>query len=448
MHPSYKSDKPGIAPDCGMQLEPVYEEGGPAGFSASGPLSPGAVKIDVAKQQALGLRTVVVARSAGRYTLRALGKVAADETRLYRLSAYVAGYARSVSPHTSGSIVNKDELLASFIVREVASQQQSFFIALKLLDDAIKSKASEDVISQLTIRAAQARETLRSFGVSEGQIRELTRTREVTAEIEFRSPVTGLLLARNIGLGQRVDQGAEVYRIADLSRVWVLADLFENESALIKPGSEARIRYQGHTFRAQVPATIPQFDPATRTLRFRLELDNHELLLRPDMFVDVELDVPVPSGIAVPVDAVLDSGRHKMVYVSREDGVFEPREVITGPKYGEMVQIVKGLEAGERIAVSGLFLLDSESRLQLSAAASTAPMASMASIETKGKPMASSGMDLVCGMALEPGKADHKTEYEGTMYFFCSADCKRKFDKAPSTYIQKSRQSAATGGPA
>jgi multidrug efflux pump subunit AcrA (membrane-fusion protein) len=328
MHPSYKSDKPGIAPDCGMQLEPVYEEGGPAGFSAAGPLSPGAVKIDVAKQQALGLRTVVVARSAGRYTLRALGKVAADETRLYRLSAYVAGYARSVSPHTSGSIVNKDELLASFIVREVASQQQSFFIALKLLDDAIKSKASEDVISQLTIRAAQARETLRSFGVSEGQIRELTRTREVTAEIEFRSPVTGLLLARNIGLGQRVDQGAEVYRIADLSRVWVLADLFENESALIKPGSEARIRYQGHTFRAQVPATIPQFDPARRTLRFRLELDNHELLLRPDMFVDVELDVPVPSGIAVPVDAVLDSGRHKMVYVSREDGVFEPREVI------------------------------------------------------------------------------------------------------------------------
>lgn len=446
MHPAYRSDKPGIAPDCGMQLEPVYEDGGPAGSGAAAPLAPGTVKIDAGKQQSIGLRTAVVASTSGRYTLRALGKVVPDETRLYRVSAHMAGYVRTVSPHTSGSIVNKDELLASFIVREVASPQQSFFIAMRLLDDAAKTNAAEDVMSQLGIRLAQARETLRSFGISDAQMKELARTREVTAQIEFRSPVAGLILARNIGLGQRVEQGAEAYRIADLSRVWVLADLFENESALIKPGCEARIRYQGRTLRAQVPASIPQFDPATRTLRFRLEIDNHDLLLRPDMFVDVELDVPAPAGISVPVDAVLDSGQHKMVYASPEDGVFEPREVITGARYGDRVQVVKGLASGERIAVSGLFLLDSESRLQLAAAASTTPMASMASVAPKGNASGSNRIDPVCGMTLEPAKAAHKTEYEGATYSFCSEDCKRKFDKAPSTYIQKLRPTSSTAG--
>lgn len=447
MHPSYRSDKPGIAPDCGMQLEPVYEDGGgSAGSSAAGPLAPGAVRIDIGKQQAIGLRTAIAASTSGHYSLHALGKVTPDETRLYRLSAYAAGYVHTVSAHTSGSIVKKDEILASLIVREVASPQQSYFIAMKVLDDATRTNASEDVMAQLNLRVVQSRETLRSFGISDAQINELARTRVVTAEIEFRSPVAGLILARNIGLGQRVDQGTEAYRIADLSRVWVLADLFENESALIKPGCQARVRYQGRAIPAQVSGSVPQFDPATRTMRYRLEIDNHDLLLRPDMFVDVELDVSVPPGIAVPVDAVLDSGRHKMVYVSAGDGVFEPREVTTGARYGDRVQIVKGLEAGERIAVAGLFLLDSESRLQLAASASSTPMASMQSAVPKRKPAASNGTDPVCGMTLETAKAAHKTEYEGTTYFFCSEDCKRKFDKAPSTYIQKLMPPSNGGG--
>jgi RND family efflux transporter MFP subunit len=409
-------------------------------------MAPGAVRIDSGKQQAIGLRTAVAATSEGRYSIHALGKVTPDETRLYRLSAFAGGYVHAVSANTSGSVVKKDEVLASLIVREVASPQQGYFVAMKVLDDAARTNASEDVMAQLNLRVIQARETLRSFGVSDAQIKELAQTREVTAEIEFRSPVAGLILARNIGLGQRVDQGTEAYRIADLSRVWVLADLFENESSLIRPGCQARIRYQGHVINAQVPASIPQFDPATRTMRYRLEIDNHDLLLRPDMFVDVELDVSAPPGLAVPVDAVLDSGRHKMVYVSAGDGVFEPREVATGARYGDRVQIVKGLEAGERIAVAGLFLLDSESRLQLAAAASSTPMASMQSAAPRRKPAASNGTDPVCGMTLETAKASHTTEYEGATYFFCSEDCKRKFDKAPSTYIQKAMPSTAGGG--
>ena len=158
--------------------------------------------------------------------------------------------------------------------------------------------------------------------------------------------------------------------MADLSRVWILADLFENESQYIKPGARVQVTlpHQRKTFQATVSKILPQFDAASRTLKVRLETDNPGFVLRPDMFVDVELPISLPPAISVPADAVLDSGLRKTVFVDRGNGFFEPEKVETGWRIGDRVEIVKGLQPGERIVVSGNFLIDSESRLELAAA--------------------------------------------------------------------------------
>jgi YHS domain-containing protein len=180
---------------------------------------------------------------------------------------------------------------------------------------------------------------------------------------------------------------------------------------------------QNKTLAARVSEVLPQFDPATRTLKVRLEADNPGYLLRPDMFVDVELPISFPPTIAVPVDAVLDSGPKKTVFVERGEGFFEPREVETGWRFEDRVQIVKGLATGERIVIAGNFLIGSESRLKEAAAGMYAPV-----------------KDLVCGMEVDQGKAEaagKKSQYGGKTYYFCSDQCKRKFDADPDSYLKK-----------
>ncbi len=173
-------------------------------------------------------------------------------------------------------------------------------------------------------------------------------------------------MSRNITPGQQVEKGGEFYRIADLSRVWILASFHEDEVKGLRPGTEVKITVpnQEKKWRASVSSVLPQFDPVTRSLQVRLELENPGLQLRPDMFVDVELETHFPDALTVPVDALLDSGLTKRVYVDRGNGAFEPRQVETGRRSGDRVEILSGLETGERVVVSGTFLLDSESRLR------------------------------------------------------------------------------------
>jgi YHS domain-containing protein len=156
------------------------------------------------------------------------------------------------------------------------------------------------------------------------------------------------------------------------------------------------------------------------------------------MFVEVEFDVREPDGIAVPADAILDTGQHKIVFVSPREGLFEPREVTTGARYGDRVQIVKGLASGEQLVVSGLFLLDSESRLQLSAAAAGMPAS---------HPGQASFIDPVCGMPIAPAAAQSHLVYEGVTYYFCSESCRRSFDQAPSSYASRARAAASRSRP-
>ena len=435
MHPAYMSDKPGIAPDCGMQLEPVYaEDDSPA---KSGALPPGAARISFERQQIMGLQTLQVSRTSGLHILRALGRVAPDQSRTYKISALADGVVRMVSSYSPGNIARKDDLLASYFVpaRELYNALQSFFVAMSNLDRGMSLRADPSVMDTSKSDVRLAEELLKSYGVTEAQLMDLSRTRQATRDIQFRSPVTGLVLNRSAELGQRIDRGAGLYRIADISHVWVLADLFGNDSNLILTGSAARVRYGGRNYRASV-SDSRQFDPASRTLKIRLVLDNPGLVLRPDMFVDVEFEVQEPEGISVPVDAVLDSGRRKTVFVAVGDGVFQPREVITGSRYGDRVQVVKGLKEGESVVVSGLFLLDSESRLQTAAARAAAP-------QTSVSPAAGGIIDPVCGMDVGASKTGYRSNYRGSTYTFCSKTCKDRFDGNPDQYAAKKKVETA-----
>jgi len=218
--------------------------------------------------------------------------------------------------------------------------------------------------------ANKAKLELLNLGVDETQLRELAQEGKYIPTIQVRSPVTGLVIKRGVSPLGKVVRGTECFRVADLSRVWILADVYNPEAKYIQPGMRARVSLprQKELMDAFVTDTFPEFDATTRTLKVRLEIDNPQNAFRPEMFVDVEFLLPFPPSITVPASAVLDSGRRRIVFVSVGEGYFEPREVGTGWRFGDRVEIVKGLAPGEQIVISGNFLIDSESRMKLAAA--------------------------------------------------------------------------------
>jgi membrane fusion protein, copper/silver efflux system len=445
MNPAHTSDKPGIAP-CGMKMEPVYADEGAPGQTAGGMPSsmvPGTVRVSPEKQQMIGVRTAVVQRSAAQQVLRTVGRVAADETRVYRLNAAVDGWVRETHDRGTGALVKKDEQLASYYAPEFLGAQQAYIYALSSLDRFQASgKETPAQIQQTKMNVQQYVDSLRNLGMSDLQIREMARTKEYTESIYIIAPATGFIIARNVSVGQRFEKGTEWYRIADLSRVWVLADLFRNEAEHVKPGMKVRVTapHQQKEFYALVADVLPQFDPNSRTLKVRLELDNPGYALKPDMFVDVELPITLPAALTVPADAIVDSGMKKTVFVDRGNGFFEPRQVETGWRLADRIEITKGLMAGERIVVSGTFLIDSESRMKAAAAGMQAGTQAQQGVRAR---------DLVCGMEVDETTskaAGLSVEYNGKTYYFCMAECRDAFKKKPEQYVKDGGQLPVASG--
>lgn len=424
MHPSYTSDKAGIAPDCGMPLEPVYADGKPA-QGAKEKLPPGTVQVSAGQQQLIGVKLGTVERSGANQTLRLSGRVVPDERRTYVINATIDGWITGVGANTTGSIVKKDEVLATFYSSEFLSAGQALIYALTSMDrslgTSVTTQAQKDQVQQFNVSLKQYRDALRNLGMGEVQIQRMITTRKYMENVDIASPGSGLVLTRNVSPGQRFERGKELYRIADLSRVWVLVDTYGAEADLMKPGATLKVSLPNRSlnFSGKVSATPPIFDPASRTLKVRVEVDNPRYLLRPDMFVDVELPNRLPNLLAVPSEALLDSGLKKVVYVERAPGQFEPREVETGRSFGGRVEILSGLKEGERIALSGTFLIDSESRMKTAAAGITTV----------------AHQDPVCGMYVDEAKATaagHLSQRSGVTYYFCSDDCMNKFLKHPA----------------
>jgi RND family efflux transporter MFP subunit len=407
----------------------------------------GTIRISQEKQQLIGVKVVKVEKVSWSHSVRVLGRVAPDETRVYRLNAAVNGWIDDALPVTTGSLVKENQLLATFYSLEYRSLLQSYLnIIGSGKSNSPINKPDEPTTRYSAAQLKQMRDTIRSlgqstenaqtdyykkslfnYGMSQYQLEEMERTRKIPEVMEIRAPISGFILSRNVSPGLRFDRGVEFFRIADLSRVWINVDVFENEASFFKPGLRVKMElpYQKKTLYARMSDVLPQFDPATRTLKIRLEADNPGYTMRPDMFVNVEIPVSGPPAIIVPTDAVVDSGLKKTVFVDRGNGYFEPRQVETGHSLGERVEIARGLMPGEKIVVSGNFLIDSEARMQQANAGITGKI----------------GRDPVCGMNIDEDRARAEgnfLEYRGRTYFFCEPKDREDFRKEPDRYLKSS----------
>lgn len=408
MHPGYKSDKPGIAPDCGMKLEPVYE-GGQMGeptataerkvlhyrdpkdpkYTSDKPginpetgneLEPvyaddpssmpmGTIKVSPEKQQLIGVQYSVAESSAGLHTFRAVGKVAFNETAISHVHTRIEGWVDKVFVDFVGQIVEKGQPLLTIYSPELLASQQEYLLALKS-KRIMKNSALGGAIEDSNTLLEAARKRLELWELSDAQIDEVARTGKPITNVTMYSPNRGYVTMRNAFPKQKIMPDSELYTVVDLNQVWIMADVFENEAPMVRMGQLARVSLSyspGKPFSARVNYIQPQVDAMTRTLKIRLEAENPGLLLKPDMYVDVEFQVAMPQRVTVPAEAVLDSGLKKTVFVDRGNGYVEPRQVEIGERIGDRVEIRKGLQAGERIVTSGNFLIDSESQLKSAA---------------------------------------------------------------------------------
>jgi Cu(I)/Ag(I) efflux system membrane fusion protein len=316
-------------------------------------------------QHLVDVRVQTVEKIAAREALRLYGRVAADETRVYRVNAGIDGYIREISKVTTGSHVENGEWLATLGAPDARTTVQSYLVALDAMGQG--ALRPSDVPGPIDAAVEQAVDRLLTLGMSRAQIDDIKRTRVVPSAIRITAPAAGFVVARNLTGGEKIASGEPLFRIVDLRRVWILADLPGVDTEHVRPGMIAEISVPGRAarIRARVSGAVePQFDASSQSARVRLEADNPDAVLRPEMFVDVRLEMTLAPAIAVPADAVLNAGLRKRVFVERADGAFEPRDVETGWRFGDRVEITKGLAAGEHVVISGSFLLDSESRMR------------------------------------------------------------------------------------
>ena len=374
MHPSYKSDKPGIAPDCGMQLVPVYEDGKTAAAASIGQMPAGTVTIDGNSQRLLGIRVAAVQSGSATRITHVVGRVSPEDTRIYSLNSGMDGFIRETYDDSVGTLVKKDQKLAAYYAPDILSAASGFLAATERVPGYVGKDGARFTpdfggpIAKEGVRSIQGyTDHLKNLGMSDEQIRKIADTRELPNGVDVVSPVDGFILTRNVSPGQHFDHMLEFYRIADLTKVWVVAEVYEDEAQYLRPGNTAQItlRGEGRRLPARVSDSLPQSEPGGGTSKIRLEVDNPGYMLRPDMVVDVELPVRMSAAVTVPMDAVVDSGERARVYVEHGEGVFESREVEIGRHLGEQVEILRGVKPGERVVVAATFLVDSESRLKM-----------------------------------------------------------------------------------
>ncbi len=361
MHPAYKSDKPGKAPDCGMELVPVYEEGTAAATSTVTGYSN--VKLSTDRQQLIGVQTgMTEMRSLGR-SVRTVGRVAVDETRLYKISTKFDGYIEKLYVNVTGQRIRKGQPLFSVYSPDLLSTQQEYLLALRA------AKQSPSLL-------AAARQRLLLWDITPGEIRELERSGAARKSVTIYSPASGYVLNKIAVEGARVTPGEPLFEIANLDRIWIQADVYESELQFIRLGATATTTLSytpGRTWTGRVTFIAPTVDPMTRTVKVRSEFDNADGALKPDMFGDVVIQQPARLVVVVPDSAVLQTGTRSVVFVVKGDGMFEPREVSVGTKSDQFYEVRSGLKAGEKVVTQANFLIDSESRLKAALAAMNGP---------------------------------------------------------------------------
>jgi membrane fusion protein, copper/silver efflux system len=360
MNPSNRTDKPGKAP-CGMDMVPVYEE-----VLSSENLPPGTVKLSPEKQQLIGVQFGEAAEMHLSKTIRAVGRAAYDETRIAHVHTKFPGWVEKVQVDFVGQLVKKGQPLFSIYSPELVATQHELLIAKKS-KDYLENSQFEGLGTHSVALYKSTLERLRLWDISEAQVKQIEQKGEPIKSLTLYSALDGFVISRNVYSGQQVSPELELYTIADLSNVWVLAEVYEYEISGIHLGQKASVSFpsfKGKAFTGKVTYISPELDPKTRTARIRIELPNRDFLIKPDMFANVELNVDHGKKLSVPQEAVLDSGASQTVFVVRDGGYFEPRKVSLGPKVDDRFIVLEGLKSGEQVVTSANFLIDSESQLK------------------------------------------------------------------------------------
>ncbi len=381
MHPTIVQDHPGECPICGMKL--VKDEGkqgaaasaGSAGGAAHGDAGsqstvPGqaTVDIDPARQQLIGLTTAEVTSGPVGGAWRTVGRVAIDETRVRHINIKVPGFVERIYVDFVGKPVRKGDPLFAIYSPELLSAQEEFLLALRTQGALSKGGALAGDGEALV---KGARRKLALWDISDSEIDRIASTGETSKSLTVYSPISGVVTKKDVVEGMKLDAGAMPYEIVDLASVWVLADIYESELRAIKEGMPATLTlnaFPNREFKGKVLFIDPLLDPKTRTIKVRLAFPNPSGELRPEMFGEVILHGKPHDGLRLPQDAVVDSGTEKLVFVALGNGKFQPRTVRLGDANGDLIEVVSGLDAGDRVVTRANFLIDSESRLRSSLA--------------------------------------------------------------------------------
>jgi len=345
MNPTEIYDKPGKSA-MGMDLVPVYEDEIIGGVE---------IKIDPVTQQNMGIRTATVEKGPLVHTIRTYGHITYDETRTAQVSLKFNGWIEKLHVDFTGQLIEKDQPLFEVYSPQLLAAQEEYLIAYR-------TRRSKDML-------ASARRRLRYFDIAESEIRAVEKSGTVKKALTIRSPFTGVVTHKNAVEGGFVKAGTTVYRIADLSRVWVEAHIYEYELSQVSPGQDAEMRLPylpGKVYSGKVAYIYPYLQKKTRDVVIRLEFENPNLELKPDMYADVYIKTAAEGeGILIPSEAVIRSGERNVVFVTRENGKFTPRQVSLGMTLDRgNILILTGLAPGETVVTSGQFLLDSESKLK------------------------------------------------------------------------------------
>lgn len=363
MHPFIIKDQPGTCPICGMDL--VKKSSGTAADSAE-IAKIGEVAISTTQRVMANVAVIHADAKPLTKEIAATGIVAYDQRRQAKVTAWVAGRIDRLLVNAVGDQVTKGRPVADIYAPDLVSAQQEYLLALKSRDQ-LKQSTIPSISQGGEDLAASARQRLLLLGVTEKQIAHLESSGQTITTIPIYTPVSGIVVEKQVLEGQYVTVGEPLFAVADLSTVWVDAEVFEGDISFVRPGQRVEITstaWPGKSFKGRVLMLYPFLDPKTRTIKARIELANPGLLLKPDMFVQTTLKVALPSSVVVPSSAVMDTGTRQMVWIQVKDGVFEPRQVKVGARVGDEVQILQGLTTGEVIASSGAYLIDSESQLR------------------------------------------------------------------------------------
>jgi RND family efflux transporter MFP subunit len=364
MKPEVHFDHPGKSPFMDMQLEPKYAEE----MAASGTADPpgfSVVRIPLERRQAIGVTTTRVERRSIGGAIETNGVVVEDESLVHSVNAKFSGYIERLFVDSTGQPVRRGQPLLSIYSPDLVATEREYLLALENSRRLAGSSAGEAASDARALLDA-TRQRLRFWDIPDSEIDRIEKTGQVSKILTLASPATGVVLKKDALPGMAINAGMALYTIADLSRVWVLADVYQSELASVSAGSAAQVvvpSLPGEGLRGRVDFVYPTLAEETRTEKVRVVLPNPRNVLKPGMYVRVSLAGKGREALAVPLSALIPTGERLIAFVETSPGVYAPREVKTGFQGKDTVEVLSGLEAGETVVTSANFLIDSESRI-------------------------------------------------------------------------------------